>query len=163
MAPLGRGAGGRTRARTVDACRRSLARLRTDRIDLYLLHWRGTVPLAETVAAFGRLMRAGQIRHRGRRNFDTSDPADLAAVTAGEHVGTDQILYNLLRRGAEFKQRGALRGPQDGHRPRPRRECPSDLNAVLEWMGFTSVEEQGRDPRNGNHPWRAHRLEEHVD
>src|SRR3954451_25457981 len=87
---------------TVTACRRSLARLRTDRIDLYLLHWRGPVPLAETVAAFDELVRGGQIRHWGVSNFDTRDLADLATVPGGGGVETDQILYNLLRRGPEF-------------------------------------------------------------
>ena len=91
--------GNATRRGTVDACRRSLARLRTDRIDLYLLHWRGPVPLAETVAAFDELVRGGQIRHWGVSNFDTHDLADLATVPGGGGVETDQILYNLLRRG----------------------------------------------------------------
>jgi diketogulonate reductase-like aldo/keto reductase len=94
--------GNATRRGTADACRRSLARLRTDRIDMYLLHWRGPVPLAETVAAFDELVRGGQIRHWGVSNFDTRDLADLATVAGGGGVETDQILYNLFRRGPEF-------------------------------------------------------------
>lgn len=94
--------GNADRKDTVDACHRSLRRLRTDRIDLYLLHWRGRVPLDETVAAFEELVRGGQIRHWGVSNFDTRDLADLAGVTGGGDVETDQILYNLQRRGPEF-------------------------------------------------------------
>ncbi|WP_254897364.1 aldo/keto reductase [Amycolatopsis sp. Hca4] len=94
--------GNADRQGTLDACRRSLGRLRTDRIDLYLLHWRGRVPLGETVAAFDELVRGGQIRHWGVSNFDTRDLADLAAVAGGGDVATDQILYNLQRRGPEF-------------------------------------------------------------
>ncbi len=69
--------GNSSRAGTISACERSLARLRTDRIDLYLLHWRGTVPLAETVDAFERLQRDGKIRHWGVSNFDAADMAEL--------------------------------------------------------------------------------------
>lgn len=84
---------------TVEACRASLRRLRTDHIDLYLLHWRGGVPLAETVEALEGLVRAGDIRHWGVSNLDTDDLADLPE---GAVPATDQILYNLSRRGPEF-------------------------------------------------------------
>jgi diketogulonate reductase-like aldo/keto reductase len=83
------------------ACDRSLRRLRTDRIDLYLLHWRGEVPLSETVEAFEALRRAGKIRHWGVSNFDTEDMRELLAA-GGERCATNQILYNLARRGVEF-------------------------------------------------------------
>jgi diketogulonate reductase-like aldo/keto reductase len=83
------------------ACERSLRRLRTDRIDLYLLHWRGEVPLSETVEAFEALRRAGKIRHWGVSNFDTEDMRELLAA-GGERCATNQILYNLARRGVEF-------------------------------------------------------------
>lgn len=82
------------------ACERSLARLATDRIDLYLLHWRGAIPLAETVAAFERLVAAGKIRYWGVSNFDTADMTELAGVAPG--CATNQILYNLARRGPEW-------------------------------------------------------------
>lgn len=82
------------------ACERSLKRLRTDRLDLYLLHWRGPVPLSETVAAMERLREAGKIRHWGVSNLDTGDMEELAEA-GGEGCATDQILYNLGRRGPE--------------------------------------------------------------
>jgi diketogulonate reductase-like aldo/keto reductase len=99
-----------SRRGTVAACQRSLARLGTDRIDLYLLHWRGRVPLAETVQAFAELMQAGKIRYWGVSNFDISDLADLAAVAGGEAAVTDQVLYNLLRRGPEYDLMPLCRG-----------------------------------------------------
>lgn len=87
---------------TVAACERSLKRLATDRIDLYLLHWRGAHPLAETVAAFERLQRAGKIRHWGVSNLDAADMAELAGVPGGGACATDQVLYNPGRRGPEW-------------------------------------------------------------
>src|ERR1700748_3178683 len=86
---------------TVAACEDSLRRLGTDRIDLYLLHWRGSVPLAETVEAMETLQIAGKIRHWGVSYLDADDMAELFAK-GGETCATDQILYNLARRGAEF-------------------------------------------------------------
>ena len=80
------------------ACERSLRRLKTDTIDLYLLHWRGAVPLAETVAAFEALKDSGKIRHWGVSNFDVSDLEKLGEATCA----TDQVLYNLDARGIEF-------------------------------------------------------------
>ena len=87
---------------TVAACERSLKRLGTDRLDLYLLHWRGKYPLAETVAAFEGLKAAGKIRHWGVSNFDSDDMDDLLAVPGGEAVAANQVLYNLSRRGIEW-------------------------------------------------------------
>ncbi|BAB51799.1 aldo/keto reductase [Mesorhizobium japonicum] len=84
------------------ACENSLKRLRTDRIDLYLLHWPGSVPLAETVEAFEAVKKAGKIRHWGVSNFDTEDMDDLAGLPDGSNVQTNQVLYNLVRRGPEF-------------------------------------------------------------
>jgi diketogulonate reductase-like aldo/keto reductase len=91
-----------SRAGVVAACERSLARLRTDRIDLYLLHWRGSIPLAETLAGFERLVRDGKIRHCGVSNFDRADMAEWVALKDGETVAADQVLYNLSRRGPEW-------------------------------------------------------------
>jgi diketogulonate reductase-like aldo/keto reductase len=91
-----------SRAGVVAACERSLARLRTDRIDLYLLHWRGSIPLAETLAGFERLVRDGKIRHCGVSNFDRADMAEWVALKGGETVAADQVLYNLSRRGPEW-------------------------------------------------------------
>lgn len=90
-----------TYAGTIDACRRSLDRLGIDRLDLYLLHWRGSVPLEETVLAFEELARLGLIRHWGVSNFDVRDMADLLSVPGGDAVQTNQVLYNLTRRGIE--------------------------------------------------------------
>lgn len=91
-----------TRGGTIAACERSLKRLGTDRIDLYLLHWRGSPPLAGTLAAFDALMQGGKIRHWGVSNFDTDDMEELLALPGGEKCACNQVLYNLTRRGAEF-------------------------------------------------------------
>jgi diketogulonate reductase-like aldo/keto reductase len=91
-----------SRAGVVAACERSLKRLATDRIDLYLLHWRGSIPLAETLEGFQRLERDGKIRHHGVSNFDRSDMEEWVALRGGETVAADQVLYNLSRRGPEW-------------------------------------------------------------
>jgi diketogulonate reductase-like aldo/keto reductase len=87
---------------TIAACEASLRRLDTDRLDLYLLHWRGRAPLHETVAAFEELKRRGAIRHWGVSNFDVDELARLASLPAGRFVEADQVLYNLARRGVEW-------------------------------------------------------------
>lgn len=87
---------------TVAACERSLKRLGTDRLDLYLLHWRGGVPLAETVAAFEGLINAGKIRRWGVSNLDADDMDELRGVPDGGNVAVNQVLYNLGRRGIEW-------------------------------------------------------------
>ncbi len=86
----------------VAACERSLRRLSTDRIDLYLLHWRGSVPLAETMEAFMGLQQAGKIRYYGVSNLDLADLQELWSVPGGPAISTNQVLYNLLRRGIEW-------------------------------------------------------------
>jgi diketogulonate reductase-like aldo/keto reductase len=91
-----------TRSGTIGACERSLRRLGTDRIDLYLLHWRGRVPLQETIEGFLALKHAGKIRHWGVSNFDVGDMEELFALPAGAQAAADQVLYNLSRRGIEF-------------------------------------------------------------
>jgi diketogulonate reductase-like aldo/keto reductase len=91
-----------TREGTIAACERSLRRLATDRIDLYLLHWRGQVPLQETLEAFDDLVRTGKIRYWGVSNFDVSEMEQLAGLSNGGAVTTDQVLYNLMRRGIEY-------------------------------------------------------------
>ncbi len=87
---------------TIEACERSLERLGTDRIDLYLLHWRGDHPLTETVAAFEMLKASGKIGAWGVSNFDTDDMEELLGVPDGANVAANQVLYNLSRRGIEF-------------------------------------------------------------
>ncbi|HEY7580992.1 MAG TPA: aldo/keto reductase [Acetobacteraceae bacterium] len=84
------------------ACERSLMRLRTDRIDLYLLHWRGSHPLEETVEAFEKLREAGKIRYWGVSNFDTRDMQGLGRLPAGANCATDQVLYHIGSRGIEY-------------------------------------------------------------
>ena len=83
-------------------CAASLKRLGTDRLDLYLLHWPGRYPLAETVAAFERLRAAGQIRHWGVSNFDADGMARLSQLQGGTGCATDQVLYHPQQRGIEF-------------------------------------------------------------
>lgn len=90
-----------SRARLRGACEASLARLGVDRLDLYLLHWRGPVPLAETVEAMERLVADGLIARWGVSNLDADDMAELVAA-GGAACATDQILYNLTRRGPEL-------------------------------------------------------------
>jgi diketogulonate reductase-like aldo/keto reductase len=82
------------------ACEQSLLRLGTDRLDLYLLHWRGQHPLPETVRAFETLVAAGKIRRWGVSNFDADDMAELETISS--NCQTNQVLYNLTRRGIEF-------------------------------------------------------------
>jgi diketogulonate reductase-like aldo/keto reductase len=91
-----------TRKGTPAACERSLKRLRTDRIDLYLLHWRQGTPLAESVEALAALQRSGKIRHWGVSNLDLSDMRELWDLPDGRGVQANQLLYNLSRRGIEW-------------------------------------------------------------
>jgi len=91
-----------TRAGTVAACNASLKRLNTNYLDLYLLHWRGSVPLEDTLAGFDDLTKAGKVRHWGVSNFDVDDMEELMALPGGTNLQTNQVLYNLTRRGIEF-------------------------------------------------------------
>jgi len=118
-----------SRGRLEQACEASLKRLRTDRLDLYLLHWRGSVPLAETVEAMEGLKRAGKIRAWGVSNLDLGDMDELAAA-GGAGCATNQVLYNVTRRGPEFDLLPAL--------------AERDISV----MAYSPVE-QGRLPRGG--------------
>ncbi len=87
----------------IAACERSLERLQTDRIDLYLLHWRGQYPLDETVSGFERLRSDGKILHWGVSNLDGDDMQELLGVRDGSKCAVDQVLYNLSDRGIEWE------------------------------------------------------------
>jgi diketogulonate reductase-like aldo/keto reductase len=91
-----------SRQGTIEACENSLKRLQTDRIDLYLLHWTGSHPFEETLAGFDRLQRDGKIRYHGVSNFGLGDMKKWLALAGGETVASNQILYNLGRRGPEW-------------------------------------------------------------
>jgi diketogulonate reductase-like aldo/keto reductase len=114
----------------VQACERSLKRLKTDRLDLYLLHWRGGVPLEETVAGFEELRRSGKIRHWGVSNFDTDDMEELFDIPEGGNCATNQVLYNVTRRGPEFDL------------------IPWMAKHHMPLMAYSPIE-QGRLPRSG--------------
>ncbi|MGH9895913.1 MAG: aldo/keto reductase [bacterium] len=94
------------------ACERSLRRLNTDRIDLYLLHWRGRLPLAETMDTLMRLQQGGKIRYYGVSNLDRDDMQALWSVSGGPAIQTNQLLYNLARRGIEWDLLPRLRARQ---------------------------------------------------
>jgi len=86
----------------IDACERSLRRLKLESIDLYLLHWRGEFPLAQTLDGFATLQARGLIRHWGVSNFDVDDMEELAALPGGSHCAANQVYYSLSARGIEF-------------------------------------------------------------
>ena len=89
------------RRAAIAACEKSLARLRIERLDLYLLHWRGDIPLAETVEAFGRLVRDGKIARWGVSNLDVDDLDELGGSPGGNACAANQVLYHLAERGIE--------------------------------------------------------------
>ena len=91
-----------TKRGAVESCEASLRRLKTDRLDMYLLHWRGSVPLDETLAAFERLRREGKIRHWGVSNFDVDDMEELTKTGTASSAAINQVLYNPMRRGIEY-------------------------------------------------------------
>jgi len=90
-----------SRRGTITACERSLKRLNTDRLDCYLLHWRGSYPLAETVAAFEQLVSSGKIRSWGVSNFDADDLEEMLAVAGEGTIACNQVLYHLRERAIE--------------------------------------------------------------
>jgi diketogulonate reductase-like aldo/keto reductase len=92
-----------TRKGTIEACRRSLSRLRTDYLDLYLLHWRQSEPLDETLEAFTALLKEGSIRCYGVSNFDRADLEEARELPSGNRIAANQVLYNLEHRGIEWE------------------------------------------------------------
>lgn len=132
-----------SRKGTSAACERSLRRLRTDRIDLYLLHWRGTVPLAETVDGFEALRRAGKIRHWGVSNLDLADMQELWSIDGGRQAAANQLLYNLARRGIEWELMPWLRR----HRVAVMAYSPIDQARLLRNRKLKALAERhGRTP-----------------
>lgn len=119
-----------SRAGVAAACERSLKRMKTDVIDLYLLHWRGNHPLSETIAGFEALQKAGKIRLWGVSNLDTDDMEELLATKGGTACAANQVLYNPGRRGPEFDLFPALRA------------------ARIPVMAYSPIE-QARLPRGG--------------
>ena len=137
-------------AGTLAACERSLKRLRTDRIDLYLLHWPGEHPLQETLRALVELVEQGKIRHYGLSNFDLEELERAEGLIGGPRVAANQVLYNVERRGIERKlipwcaskgvavmaysplEQGRLR-PDDGLRRVAARHDASPAQVALAW------------------------------
>ncbi|HEX5833999.1 MAG TPA: aldo/keto reductase [Pyrinomonadaceae bacterium] len=125
-----------TRGGAIEACERSLRRLKTDYIDLYLLHWRGGVALKETVAAFQQLKEAGKILEHGVSNFDVSDMDQWVALAGSDEVATNQVLYNLEHRGIEYalipwsrvKRIPIMAYSPVGHRPDEQKRLLNDRN-----------------------------------
>jgi diketogulonate reductase-like aldo/keto reductase len=137
-----------SRRGTITACDRSLKRLKTDRLDCYLLHWRGSVPLSETVAAFDELVRAGKIRSWGVSNFDTNDLDAMLDVAGEGNIACNQVLYHLQERAIEHavlpwcEQRGVavVAYSPFGHNdfPSPRSKAGAVLQAIAEVHRATS-------------------------
>ncbi len=101
-----------SRRGTITACERSLKRLKTDRLDCYLLHWRGSYPLADTVAAFEELKKAGKIRSWGVSNFDADDLDEILAVSGEGKIACNQVLYHLKERAIEHTRDPVVRAPR---------------------------------------------------
>jgi diketogulonate reductase-like aldo/keto reductase len=116
-----------SRVGVVAACERSLARLRIERIDLYLLHWRSATPLAETVEAFEQLVADGKISRWGVSNFDVNDLRELYALRDGPRCAANQVYYSASRRGVEFDLLPSLRA----HRVPLMAYCPLDEGRLL--------------------------------
>jgi len=132
------------RGRIERACEASLRRLKTDRLDLYLLHWRGSVPLAETVEGMEALIAAGKIRSWGVSNFDRADMDELFCA-GGAACATNQILYNVTERGPEFDLMPLLKNrhiPTMAYSPLGQGRLPHSpaLSAVAERHGVTPLQ-----------------------
>src|SRR6202162_2470268 len=134
-----------SRRGTVTACERALQRLKTERLDCYLLHWRGSYPLSETVAAFEQLVDAGKIRSWGVSNFDTDDLDEMFDVAGEGKIACNQVLYHLRERAIEHavipwcEQHGVavVAYSPFGHDdfPQPRSKAGEELQAIAETHG----------------------------
>ncbi|GHU36697.1 oxidoreductase [Betaproteobacteria bacterium] len=132
----------------------SLKRLGVDYIDLYLVHWRGDVPLAETIEAFEQLRSQGKIRYWGVSNFDTDDMRTLCALPGGEHAAANQVLYALSHRGIEWDLL-----PYCGERKIPiMAYSPIDRTRLLHYPGLSTLaEKRGMKPAQLALAWLLHR------
>lgn len=119
----------------IAACERSLGRLRTDRIDLYLLHWRGQYPLDETVSGFERLKSDGKIEHWGVSNLDADDMNELLGVRDGKKCAVDQVLYNLSDRGIEW----SLKPKLEEHEIPVMAYCPLGEGRLLRYASLATL------------------------
>lgn len=124
-----------SRKGVVAACERSLQRLGTDRLDLYLLHWRGSHPLAETIEGFERLRHAGKVRHWGVSNFDVDDMEELWKASHGEACSANQVYYSASRRGIEFD----LMPWQHARKIPFMAYCPVDQGALARDKTFAAI------------------------
>lgn len=125
------------------ACERSLKRLQLDHLDLYLLHWRGSIPLQQTVEGFERLRQRGLIRHWGVSNFDLADMQELAALPQGAQCAANQVWYSLTRRGVEFD----LLPWQQARRMPLMAYSPIDQGALADYAGLRRLAaERGLTP-----------------
>jgi diketogulonate reductase-like aldo/keto reductase len=161
------------------ACEASLRRLQLDCIDLYLLHWRGAVPLDETVRGFEQLQRRGLIRHWGVSNFDLADMRELGAVPGGKACATNQVYYSLSQRGVEhdllhwqrlqqmplmayspFDQGELVDHPR--LRPIAERHRTTPAQVALAWLlrqpGVMAIPKAG-NPLHLRHNWAAQELQ----
>ena len=127
-----------SRGGTVAACERSLKRLGLDQIDLYLLHWRGSFALADTVAGFETLHTQGRIRHWGASNFDTDDLEELQRVPGGARCASNQVFYALSERGVEFE----LLPWQRAHRMPLMAYCPIAQGRLSKHAGLQAIGER---------------------
>ena len=127
-----------TKSGVVSACEQSLKRLKTDYLDLYLLHWRGSIPLIETIEGFQQLKRQGRIREFGVSNFDYEDMQELIGVPGGAEAVTDQVLYNLTRRGIEWDLLPWCRNrtmPVMAYSPVEQGRLPAKLDSIARKLG----------------------------
>ncbi len=124
-----------SRAGVLRACERSLKRLKLDVIDIYLLHWPGSAPLADTIAAFEQLRGEGRIRHWGVSNFDTADMKKLWKLAPGSHCVTNQVYYSASERGPEFD----LQPWQRDHRVVTMAYSPIDQGALTRDTTFAAI------------------------
>ena len=140
------------------ACERSLKRLKTDYLDLYLLHWPGIIPLSETLEAFVALQSAGMIRDFGLSNFDKEEISDAISLEYGEGIAADQVLYNLAQRGIEWDLLSYCRDKEIAVMAySPIEHSGSDQSSILDNPGLVAVSQHlGKTPAQVALAWLLH-------